>query len=29
VRFAHYPHAQPFQLIWFLIKSGPIWMHGR
>lgn len=28
-RFAHYPHAQPCRLVWFLIKSGPIWMHGR
>lgn len=28
VRFAHYPHAQPVQMIWFLIKSKPIWM-GR
>ncbi|MES2069920.1 MAG: hypothetical protein V4488_06200 [Pseudomonadota bacterium] len=29
LRFAHHPHAQPFQLMWFLIKSGPIWMRGR
>jgi len=28
-RFAHYPHAHPFQLIWTLIKSGPIWMRGQ
>jgi uncharacterized membrane protein len=29
LHFAHYPHAQPFRLMWSLIKSGPIWMRGR
>ena len=27
LRFPHYRHANPFQLAWFLIRSGPIWLH--
>lgn len=26
IRFAQYPHANPLQLAWFLIKSGSIWI---
>lgn len=26
-RFPHQPHANPLQLAWLLIKSGPIWMQ--
>jgi uncharacterized membrane protein len=29
VHFSQFPHAQPFRLMWFLIKSGPIWIRGR
>lgn len=28
LHFSHYPHANPFRLAWFLIKSGPIWLRG-
>jgi uncharacterized membrane protein len=29
LRFAQYRHANPFQLAWYLIKAGPIWMRHR
>lgn len=29
LRFAHYQHAQPFQAIWLIVKSGPIWMRKQ
>jgi uncharacterized membrane protein len=28
-RFTQYPHANPFQFVLSLIKSGPIWMRGK
>ncbi|MBV8665945.1 MAG: hypothetical protein JO269_05605 [Burkholderiaceae bacterium] len=28
-RYAHYRHAAPWQLIWTLVKAGPIWLRRQ